>query len=841
KGFRFIPVPHIINYYVFVRTNTPIQSLSDLYHSKIIVLKNDLPYRVLYGNKASFILIVSSYEKVMELLASGINDCAIVPYYVGSKIIKEKKYKNIDVIETPFVSEHFGVVVPETQTGLIQSVQANIKKMIENNRFKELENTYFDSIPIVKPVKIVSHIFLLVIVVILILVILALFVWNRLLMKEVSLSTKEYIEELQKQNIIPIIIDLQNPFIKNILEQSPIWLFINDSYGNFKLTSNDFLEYALKQDSMPDPLALSDVFDGHFTELLISSDERLMNQPTQMVINEVSFTMKSVNYQKWMVKYPIRLTGSNELLFITLLINPVVEGDLHFKSLSTELLFRSVVDSLPDLIFYKNRKSQYLGANRVFLEFTGKTLNEIVGKSDLEIFGAERAEKYLKTDRIVFDEGVIWEGSEWDQWRNGERVRFEDTKIPLLDPKGNVFGLVGISHDITRHFMVEQELAQAKEKAEESDRIKSTFLANMSHEIRTPMNSIIGFSDLLADADLTIDQRVEIIDMIQSNGYTLIDIIDDIIDFSRIESGQIHLKFSDFNLNEVVKDAYLYSLSKRNQLGKEHLNISYTIGSIEDEYFIITDPYRLRQVFKNLFNSTLRFSTAENVFFGYIVHENSIFFYLKNDNSIISERLLTKLKQEDSLVQISFSEIEESVGISLIIAKNIIEMLGGKLWSEELVPGRPDYYFNIPLKRAEVKTAFVPQAPIYDTPDWGGKTILIAEDEITNYILLQGILSKTHAKVLRAENGAEAVAMYQSDPHIDLVLMDIRMPEMNGIDASKKILNSFPLAIIIAQTAYAMPEDKELYLSIGMKAVLAKPIDPGELYYLCNKYLKIKT
>jgi signal transduction histidine kinase len=138
---------------------------------------------------------------------------------------------------------------------------------------------------------------------------------------------------------------------------------------------------------------------------------------------------------------------------------------------------------------------------------------------------------------------------------------------------------VGISHDITRHQIYEQELARAKEKAEEADRLKSSFLANMSHEVRNPMNSIIGFSDLLADADLTLDQRIEIIEMIQTNGYILIDLIDDIIDFSKIEAGQIRLKFSDFNLNAIIADAYNQASAKKSQFNKEHLVISLSFGS----------------------------------------------------------------------------------------------------------------------------------------------------------------------------------------------------------------------------------------------------------------------
>jgi CheY-like chemotaxis protein len=213
-------------------------------------------------------------------------------------------------------------------------------------------------------------------------------------------------------------------------------------------------------------------------------------------------------------------------------------------------------------------------------------------------------------------------------------------------------------------------------------------------------------------------------------------------------------------------------------------------------------------------------------------------FYLKNDTNLLSDELIDKINNSSASLQINFSEIEESVGISLIIAKNVIEMIGGNLWSEELIPGRPDYYFTIPLKTVASKPAPVAPADIYDIPDWKGKTILVAEDEETNFILMQGILSKTKATILRAETGKEAIQFYHDHKNIDLVLMDIRMPELNGFEATKIILKDDPLAIVVAQTAYAMPEDKDQYLSIGMKGVLAKPIEPSELYFMCNKYLK---
>ncbi|MGE4289210.1 MAG: response regulator [Salinivirgaceae bacterium] len=835
QGFTYIPTPHTINYYVFTRKGANIRTLTDVLNSKTIVLKNDLPYHSLYQNKASHILVVESYHKAIQLLASGVNDCAIIPLPVGDFLIENYQLSSIERMATPYMNAPVGLAVYSQNTRLISRTIQGINQMIKKDAFLNLEQTFFN---VPNEATKQSNLTYTLLILVTLLIILILIIWNRTLLGEIKQSTQEYVNEIMQNQVSPLVIDIENIFIRRLLDQSNAWIFINDSAGKISFTNYNFREYGIASDDTATDFNTNTLFDQEFVQTLTQFDKQFATQQSQVVSQYVSFALNQTQFNKWLYKYPVKISGSGKLQFINVIIDPPIEGTTELKTFSQEQLFKAVVDALPDIIFYKNINGQYLGGNQAFFRFMGKNSNEVIGKGDFELYDEERANNYVKSDEFVFKAGVFWEGSSWELMPNGEEVKFEIIKMPMRDPKNKIFGLVGISHDITRHHRYEQELAQAKERAEESDRIKSSFLANMSHEIRTPMNSIIGFSDLLADADLTFDQRIEIIDMIQSNGYTLIDIIDDIIDFSKIEAGQIHLKFTDFNLNAIIKDAFLYSNNKKNQLNKEELNVTYHIGSIEDEFYIHSDPYRMRQVLKNLMNSVIRFSTSESLFLGYIIQEESILFYLKNDTNILSDDLINKINSGSASLQINFSEIEESVGISLIIAKNVIEMIGGNLWSEELIPGRPDYYFTIPLKTVTSKPAPVAPSDIYDIPDWSGKTILVAEDEETNYILMQGILSKTEATILRAETGKEAIQFYHDHKNIDLVLMDIRMPELNGVEATKSILKDNPQAIVVAQTAYAMPEDKDQYLSIGMKGVLAKPIEPSELYFMCNKYLK---
>jgi PAS domain S-box-containing protein len=505
---------------------------------------------------------------------------------------------------------------------------------------------------------------------------------------------------------------------------------------------------------------------------------------------------------------------------------------------SPDYLFNSIINALPDLIFIKNRKSEYMGGNKAFFDFYKKTKEDIIGKTDFDFLSKTQANIFLKSDKDVFETGKIWSAVEWATKPNGELVKFENTKIPLLNNKNKIFGIVGISHDITNRHKYEQELEIAKEKVEESDRIKSSFLASVSSEIRTPVNSITGFSDLLIDPNLTIDQRAEIIDMIKTNSHALIDLVDDIIDFSRLESGQIHIKYSDFDLNSVIKNVYDYGNLKKNQFGKDHMNISFNIGAIEDVFMINSDSFRLRQVLKNLINNMVRFSSSDNIFFGYIVSNEKLIIYVKCDNSSVSDNILNRFSHKKNKHH-TLSNVEKTSGITIIIAERVIEILGGQLYIEDEEHNMLNFYFSIPLKQPKVVLKHNKQQDdIVEIPDWSNKTILVAEDEEINFILIEEILKKTNINIIRANNGKEAILKYKENiSDIDLILMDIRMPVINGVLASSEILKIDPDAIIIAQTAYVIQEDKERYMEVGIKSVIAKPVESNELYFACNKYL----
>ena len=219
-----------------------------------------------------------------------------------------------------------------------------------------------------------------------------------------------------------------------------------------------------------------------------------------------------------------------------------------------------------------------------------------------------------------------------------------------------------------------------------------------------------------------------------------------------------------------------------------------------------------------------------------------MFFFVNTDKGDVTYEELEAYTKEHEGSDVSLSQIEESYGISIIIAQSIIGMMGGKLWVEDINSGHPSFIFYIPYEHDDNLSTIMYDSKNneYEIPDWTGHTILIAEDEELNFILLQGLMLRTKAKIIRAKNGVEAVQQYKDNPDIDVVLMDVRMPEMNGLDASEIILEYDRNADIIAQTAYAIPEVTERCQKIGIRRLLEKPIDQGELFAECDKYMQHK-
>lgn len=389
--------------------------------------------------------------------------------------------------------------------------------------------------------------------------------------------------------------------------------------------------------------------------------------------------------------------------------------------------------------------------------------------------------------------------------------------------------------------IAEKNLLKAKEKAEESDQLKSAFLANMSHEIRTPMNAILGFAELItmSDSEVSSTEKENYVKLINVSGNNLLRLIDDIIDISKIEAGQIKIHKKKCYLNETLKDIQqsFIELGKINE--KENIEIRLNELAQSQNLIINTDTIRLNQVFTNLIGNALKFTEEGFIEFGYeIVNNEKLLFYIKdtgvgmdqNKKDLVFDRF-TKIEDDNS-------RLYRGAGLGLAISKSLVELLGGEIWVDSALSAGSTFYFNLPFDEIKELNHEQKAISINENYNWQNKTILIVEDEPANIMYIEEVLKVTKAKVLRASNGKEAVDIYKKySNNIDIIIMDIKMPEMNGYEATKQIKNLNKNIPIISQSAYAMQGDIDRGLKAGMTDYLIKPIKPKLLLSILNKHL----
>jgi hypothetical protein len=393
-------------------------------------------------------------------------------------------------------------------------------------------------------------------------------------------------------------------------------------------------------------------------------------------------------------------------------------------------------------------------------------------------------------------------------------------------------------NSIERIQRINEEFQIARQKAEVSDRLKSAFLANMSHEIRTPMNGIIGFSEMMTDPDLTAADRNEYAKIIVDSSRQLLAIVNDILDISRIEAGLVFLAWEDTSVNELINTLFAFFEPQ----AVEKNVILKSVKSLNDkESEVRTDKTRLRQILTNLLNNALKFTAVGEIEFGYVLTEGVLQFFVRDTGIGIPPELHEKIFEPFRQAELEISFHYGGTGLGLSISSKLAELLGGKIWLES-EPGKGSvFYFTIPYNPTVVES--ISNAPIgkEQDPQASGTVILIAEDDDTNYSFLETALSRENAKLIRATNGLQAVEMCTNNPAIQLVLMDIKMPVMNGYDATRKIKENRPDLPVIVQTAYAMNEDRKKANEAGCDDYIAKPIRITELLKIVSKYSGLKS
>lgn len=390
------------------------------------------------------------------------------------------------------------------------------------------------------------------------------------------------------------------------------------------------------------------------------------------------------------------------------------------------------------------------------------------------------------------------------------------------------------------------ELTQAKEKAEESDRLKSVFLANMSHEIRTPMNAIVGFSQVLAEPDLQQNERARLAEIIQHRSNDLLHIINDILDLSRIESGNVSCMISKVSLNTIIDELELVFREKMSRLNKKYISLRTDKPMKDEAAEVVTDPYILRQVYTNLIDNAIKFTSEGTIAFGYRAPQDHFFTFFVSDTGIGISRENQKIifdhfRQAD----ITGSHNHTGSGLGLAICQGFIHVLGGEIWVES-VPGEGStFLFTLPDKRMKdhgESDSLIKEPTVKEKStrlhSWQGKRFILVEDDESNQDYLRTILRRTGAELICVSTARELKEHYNELDRIDLVLLDVRLPDGVGWKLVKEIKKIQPTLPVIIQTAYAMTTDQLKSEESGSDGYISKPIRKNELLNIIETVLK---
>ena len=482
----------------------------------------------------------------------------------------------------------------------------------------------------------------------------------------------------------------------------------------------------------------------------------------------------------------------------------------------------AIVNTMSQGILVEDADGRIIFVNPALLELTGYKESELIGapwsilvdqdmKSEIEQIMHERGSQNAD----------FYEVSLLSKHQKHLPVYVSST---TLWDQGNYNGTIVVLTDISYLKQKEGELKKAKEKAEESDRLKSEFLANMSHEIRTPMNGILGFSKLLKNEGLEDGEWKEYVEIIHKSSHQLLRIISDIVDYSKIEAGHFEVRHDEVDVVQLLEE--LKTLFQEELPGKErsHLVLRVEPYAREQQRLVLADERKLKQVMTNLTENALKFTHQGYVELGYGLQENQILFYVKDTGIGISvekiDVIFQKFRQADSTTTREYG----GTGLGLTISKKLVEIMGGKLWVESKVDQGSTFYFTMPFRPVAKKASQTTKADEQQI-DWSSKRILVVEDDMASYLYFTHLLEKTGVHLTHAESGARAWEVFQQND-FDLILMDIRLGDMNGLELARQIRGKNNKTPIIAQTAYALSADKDKCLQAGCDDYIPKPIQP---------------
>ncbi len=388
------------------------------------------------------------------------------------------------------------------------------------------------------------------------------------------------------------------------------------------------------------------------------------------------------------------------------------------------------------------------------------------------------------------------------------------------------------------------EIREISKKAIEGERLKSAFISNMSHEVRTPLNGIMGFSRLLYDDSLSPKVRKSYLDIIERRSQSLLRLLNDILNISAFEAGKLEIKPTACNVNLLLNDLYSYFTSDSFEFRHPHVQVKVTQALPDSRAITITDGNRLEQVLTNLVENAFKYTPNGSVEFGYKLNEQTLLFFVSDTGIGIHQKDSKKVFERFSKISTPLDKtISSGAGLGLYIAKMLVELLNGEIWFESQPDKGSTFFFSIPYIPQKVSSIKHISRSMVATNilNLNEKVILVVEDDLISFQLIENLLEPTGAKIIHVKNGEDALEIALITPHIDLVLMDMQLPFLSGYEVTPLIKKERPSLPIVAQTAHAMEDDRRKCLSVGCDDYIPKPIDPDDFMLIIGKHLLNET
>ena len=580
------------------------------------------------------------------------------------------------------------------------------------------------------------------------------------------------------------------------------------------------------------------IWEIGFLKDIIENKEKFAELQQNKYVRYEDLPLKTSAGKKIHVEFVSNVYVENQKEVIQCNIRDITERQRVKEELTdSNEKFRVIAEHSADAIFVANTDGRYVYVNSQAVNLLGYSHDELLSFSIIDISPENKAkENFLMFQKLLIAGGFFKEIELVK--KNGQTIQ-SDLNAVLL-PNGLIYSSC---RDITLRKKAEKELISAKIKAEESELLKSAFLANMSHEIRTPMNGILGFTELLKNMDLNGEQQQQYIGIIEKSGARLLNIINDIICISKIESKGIFITLADTNINELMEFIYNFFKPETNQ---KNLLYTYKNALPDEEAYIKTDREKVFAILTNLVKNAIKFTQSGYIETGYIVKDGFIEFYVSDSGPGIQEEqreyIFDRFRQGSEALTRNY----EGAGLGLSISKAYVEMLGGKLWIKNRTAEPSSngdrkktgsvFYFTIPANFTQKANTDIPVNVVNNETKGNSKNlkILIVEDDCSSELLME-IYVKVFAKeILHVANGVEAVEICKNNDDIDLVIMDINIPGINGYEATRKIRSFNNHVVIIAQTAYALSGDKEKVLAAGCNNYISKPVNHIGLNKMIN-------